>query len=381
MKRFSLILFVFVILSACKDSSNFKIEGTITNVPEGKIYLEKLLVSGTEPLDSCTFDKNGSFEFKGSVSQPTFMLLKINDSKFVTLLVDSLEEISFSADYLNFSRDYKVEGSIGSLKVQELTTHLMRTNQRLDSIKALTEINAAKEFYEERLRIWNEEQAAICNEQIEYSRNFVTQNPFSMASLLALYQRFNNGDFIIQDLQTIRTGASALSSIYPNSEHVKALYQETSDIIKRSKNSQMQQVIEQYGSNSPEIELPNIKGDTIALSSFQGKYVLVQFWSAKDRTCRVMNPVLKENYTKFKSKGFEIYQVSVDQNEDDWLTAIEDDGLTWTNVGDMKGSVKAVLHYNIQTLPSNYLLGPNGEILGKNLFGPALHQKLSEILN
>lgn len=381
MKRFSLILLLFATLYSCKDSGNYKIEGTITNVPEGKIYLEKLLVSGTEPIDSCKFGKDGSFKFKGSVDQPTFMLLKINSSKFITLLVDSLDNIKFSADYLNYSRDYKVEGSEGSVKVQELSSHLMKTNQRLDSIKALTKINAEKEFYEERLRIWKDEQESIRNEQIEYSKKFITDNPFSMASLLAIYQRFDDGEYIVQDLQTIRMGASALSSLYPNSEHVKALCDETMKILKRNKNLQMQQLIQQYGSNSPEIELPDVNGKEVALSSLLGKVVLVHFWSSQDRASRVVNPVLKENYDKFRSKGFEIYQVSVDVNKDEWLTAIEDDHLTWINVGDMQGSLKAVLHYNVQTLPANYLLGRDGEIIGKNLLGPALHQKLNEILN
>lgn len=94
-----------------------------------------------------------------------------------------------------------------------------------------------------------------------------------------------------------------------------------------------------------------------------------------------MNEVLAENYAQFKSKGFEIYQVSIDTDRQAWLDAIEEDNLKWTQVGDMEGSVNAVNFYNIQSIPSNYLLNRKGEIIGKNLKGPALHAKLSEILN
>ena len=102
--------------------------------------------------------------------------------------------------------------------------------------------------------------------------------------------------------------------------------------------------------------VPNAKGEKVALSSLQGKVVLVQFWAAVDKGSRIQNPVLVEAYKKYARKGFEIYQVSVDQSRAEWVDAIDQDKLTWTNVGDMEGSVSAVNVYNVQSIPSNYLL-------------------------
>ena len=122
-------------------------------------------------------------------------------------------------------------------------------------------------------------------------------------------------------------------------------------------------------------------GKEIALSSLRGKTVLLQFWSAVDRNSRIQNEALVEAYQKYRDKGFAIYQVSVDKNRIEWVDAIDQDGLTWVNVGDMEGSYLAVLHYNVQTIPYNYLMNKEGIIIAKDLSGPALDKALSRILN
>jgi peroxiredoxin len=179
----------------------------------------------------------------------------------------------------------------------------------------------------------------------------------------------------------MRVAASALNTIYPNSGHVKALYQNTLDLLREEQNAKLRQMIQEQGENSPEIVLPNPDGQEIALSSLRGKVVLLQFWSALDRNSRILNEALVEAYGKYKNKGFEIYQVSVDDNRVEWVDAIDQDRLTWINVGDMQGSNQAVRAYNIQTVPYNYLLNEEGEVIAQNLKGPGLNRALAQILN
>ncbi|MDD2382291.1 MAG: thioredoxin family protein, partial [Mariniphaga sp.] len=173
----------------------------------------------------------------------------------------------------------------------------------------------------------------------------------------------------------------ALNTIYPGSEHVKALYQNTLQLIQEEKNARLRQIIQEQGQNSPEVVLPNPEGKEIALSSLRGKIVLLHFWSSMDRDSRILNEALLEAYTKFNKKGFEIYQVSVDKNRMEWIDAIDRDGLKWINVGDMEGSIRAVNFYNIKTIPYNYLLNENGEIIAQNLRGPDLNTILSRLLH
>ena len=380
MNKIYWIALAVIVFSACKNE-NFSIEGRITNSFESKVYLEKLNINGTVPFDSAKIDKNGVFKIKGSVSYPTFFLLKLNDQKFITLLIDSTEQVVFSADYLNFSKDYKVEGSLGSQKVKQLNDKLAYTNTKIDSLQSLINLlylNDENKSKKEQLISKIQE---VYKTQQSFSKAFVEQNPFSMASVLAIYQKFNNGNYIMQDIHTLKMAASALNSMYPNSVHSQTLYKDTEKLIKDIKAVEMKQFIEQYGTNTPEIKLPDVHGKSIVLSEVKGKCVLVHFWSALDPTSRMINEILVENYKQFNKKGFEIYQVSVDTDKESWLNAVEDDQLKWINVGDMEGSSAAVSSYNISRIPYNYLLDGEGNIIAKDLKGPALHNALSKILN
>ncbi len=363
----------------CNRPEKFEIRGKITNAPGQMIYLEELLVASVRPVDSAKISSGGEFTLKQHTGMPTFFLLKLKENNFITLLIDSAEKITIEADAINFARDYKVEGSPGSLLVQELNNKLNTTKQKLDSITSLYTIYEGSPEIEQLKIEWGESYQKIVQEQVDYSTNFVSEHPFSMASVLALYQKFNDENYVVRDLHALRVAASALNSFYPNSEHVKALYANTLQLIATERAGKVRKIIEENAENSPDILLPDPNGKEIALSSFRGKYVLVHFWSALDENSRIVNPVLAEIYAKYKNRGFEIYQVSVDNDRNKWLEAIEEDRLVWTNVGDMKGSIQPVMFYNIQSVPYNYLLDKEGVILAKNLTGPAIDKTLSSI--
>ena len=381
MKRYAWLILLMIAVYSCKNSDNFTIEGMITNANSDFVYLEKLELAGPTPVDSVKLNTDGSFKLSGAVSEPTFFLLKLNPVKFVTLLVDSTDHINFSADYINYTKAYKIEGSLGSEQVAKLNKQLQMTNLRIDSIKTIVNLSKKDKNFNERLAGWQNEIDTIKAKQIAFSTKFVNDNPFSLASVLAIYQKFNDGSFVIQDLQTIKVAASALHSMYPKSTHTQALYEDTKRMMKRSNEIQMKQMIEKYGQNSPDITLENAYGKEVTLSDFRGKHVLLQFWASYDRASRIQNPVLKENYKKFKRKGFEIYQVSVDSLKGDWLQAVEEDQLNWTNVSIINSDYSALMKFNVNHIPMNYLLDEEGNIIGKDLQGPALHAKLNEILN
>jgi len=378
------IIFILIaatfIFSSCKKSNQFTINGKITHAEGKKITLEKLFVSSIKPVGETTIDKHGEFEFKGETGIPAYYLLKLDD-KIITLLIDSLEHVVVEADAANLSREYNVEGSPGSVLVKELVMKLNVTEHKLDSLESLNKLYLGNPDFETLKQKWSEEYNKIVQEQTDFSTNFVMKNPFSMASIYALYQQYRkDGSYVVRDLQTMRTAASALNSIYPQSDHVKALYQNTVQLLKNEKSAKMHQFIQENGANSPDIVLPDQNGKEIALSSLRGKYVLVHFWAAADRGSRILNPVLVEAYKKYKRKGFEIYQVSIDNNRIEWVDAIDKDKLSWINVGDMKGSVHATNVYNIKQIPFNYLLDKEGVIIARNLQGPALNKTLSQIL-
>ena len=147
-----------------------------------------------------------------------------------------------------------------------------------------------------------------------------------------------------------------------------------SDVIKEDKIGAM-------GTQSLDFTQADTAGKKVSLSQFKGKYVLVDFWASWCRPCRAENPNVVAAYNKYKDKNFTILSVSLDQEKANWLQAIHADNLTWTHVSDLKYFQNSVAElYHIKEIPQNILIDPTGKIVGKNLRGPALDQRLNEIL-
>lgn len=136
------------------------------------------------------------------------------------------------------------------------------------------------------------------------------------------------------------------------------------------------------GASAPNFTQNDVNGKPVSLADYKGKYVLVEFWASWCAPCRAESPNLLKQYAAFKDKGFEILGVSVDNDKGKWIEAIKKDGLTWTQVSDLKGwENDARKVYGISGVPANFLVGPDGKIIGSHLVGEALNKKLSELLN
>jgi peroxiredoxin len=139
--------------------------------------------------------------------------------------------------------------------------------------------------------------------------------------------------------------------------------------------------INPIGSQVADFSQTDTSGKTVKISSFRGKYVLIDFWASWCRPCRAENPNVVAAFNKYHDKNFTVLGVSLDQAKPAWLSAIHMDGLTWTHVSDLKGwgnEVAALFH--VVQIPQNLLIDPKGKIIAKNLRGEALDNKLGEIL-
>ena len=199
-------------------------------------------------------------------------------------------------------------------------------------------------------------------------KGFVTAHPASYISLMVINLLGRQG-----------AAPTEVESLY-NSLDPSLKELEIAKMIKKSIDGQK---VTDVGSMAPDFSQPDVNGNQVKLSSFRGKYVLVDFWASWCGPCRAENPNVVKAYNKYKGKNFTVLGVSLDKPgaTADWQGAIKSDGLTWTQVSDLKfWKNEAAVLYLVQSIPANFLIDPNGKIVAKNLRGTDLEDKLAELL-
>ncbi len=366
MKRLYFLLLILVIAS-CNQQNKIKIDGQIKGVKEKPVYLKEILLGNTQIIDSARTNKKGKFSFKETIEHPKFYQLGLSNSRYITLLVEPGEEVElkFTSENLN---NYSINGSEGSKKVKKLSNRLASTKYKLDSLKNLyTKTKNPKK--QEKI---NAEYQSIVESQRDSSIAFILDNLGSMASIMALYQKINDDTYVLfknMDLQYIKLVADSLKKKYPDSDHVKALIANKDNLMKKYRNLETNTKFQKYAEQSdfpvPMIRLPNIEGDTISLKDIHEKMLLISFWSANNKRSLERNLKLKKVYKQYHPKGFEIYQVNLDTDSENWKKAVKFDELPWINVGGKGRNQYYGKVYNITELPTDFLLNKNREIISR----------------
>ncbi len=326
-----------------KSVNGFLITGIVTGFKDGTSV--SFLNEQTGQPEKQSTIQNGKFFIKGKMAQPGFKgLIFENMQPLVPIFLDN-SEVKIVGDKTALDK-MQITGSPSHEQFMEYT-------------------NALKPY--EKIFVPDAAPDSVAMNKVgSISEDFVRKYPSSYVSPLA----------IIRLYQVTENGAKAeqLFNLLPEQVRATSMGNYVNQQIQESK-------INPIGSVVSEFSQTDTEGKAVSISSYRGKYVLVDFWASWCRPCRMENPNVVAAYNKYKNKNFTVLGVSLDQTKDAWLNAIKMDNLTWSHVSDLKGWGNAVAaQFQVKGIPQNFLLDPQGRIIAKNLRGVVLDTKLNALL-
>jgi peroxiredoxin len=378
MKLISCFLILSLIVS-CSSTEDvpFVVEGNVRNSGDKTIYLEENKPGRERPviLDSAQLDKNGHFKLNARSKDESLFSLRIGQGMFpFAIIVNDSKKISINADLARGDNTYSVQGSKASQEILDFDQRLSRQGRAMymltmtmDSVgqNAPSDSIGQRTLDSTRNALYSQYQT-VATQLKDYTKNLInnSNSPTLIIYAFDLLQRMFS-QFQMKAFNPTETVAivNSVSSRFPENAAVKEWKKKTGT------------------SKAPDFALPDTSGRTVSLSSFKGKYILIDFWASWCGPCRQENPNVVSAYNQFKNKNFTILGVSLDQNRDAWLKAIRDDGLYWNQVSDLKfWNSEAASLYNVSGIPYNFLVDPDGNIIAENIRGPELISTLSSIL-
>jgi len=371
MKNILFIFCLFATLATFGQQNKFVIEGSLGtyNAP-AKVYL-RYQVDKTTNIDSVKL-KDGKFKFSGRVSgDPLYAILMFNPKGSGPNFKDYKEIYLENGVITITGTDSLSKAALTGTKTNEeniiYNTLLKTANRADDALEAKEKAATSEQRNSDILERENSQaQKAINTEKAALNKKFISENPDSYISLIALEMYAYYADY---------------NSIAPLFDNLSASVKATEAGKKYAARLPILKSVA-IGATAPEIIEADTNGKKVSLSSFRGKYVLLDFWASWCAPCRLDNPHVVKAFGKYKNQNFTILGVSLDRpgKKDNWLKAIHKDGLTWNHVSDLQffDSKPAVL-YAVRAIPQNFLIDPNGKIIARNLMGSDLEDKLAEL--
>ncbi len=365
------LIVAITMLGACtqKNNDQLVVEGVFTQAAGSKIMLAELPYASPNRmvLDSAVLDSTGKFHLQSVQSQENLYQLFIAGGPGI-LIINDANHIELQADAIHPER-YETIGSPASKSIKSLYEGFMPLYQQWQQSLADAENISRDKKTSDSLRTAVLEKRDAQQKQLnDYLLAYLSSEKNATAQYFALGMAKK---FLSQNAWN----GQLEKAIVAHPQHPGLALLRVSNAGKMPQGSQL------LNKPVPELVLPDTAGKNISLSSFRGRWVLVDCWASWCEPCRKQNPNVVAAYRKYNKRNFTVLGVSLDKDRNAWLNAIAKDTLTWTNVSDLKyWDSKAASLFDIQALPFNMLVDPKGEVKAINLTDSLLELKLKEVL-
>ncbi|TAJ14140.1 DUF4369 domain-containing protein [Marinilabiliaceae bacterium JC017] len=349
-------------VSACQTETKdgFKLSGKI-NGGEGKsLVLGKINGRSIEGLDTAKVI-NGKVEFSGTLKYPQYLVIAIEGGRPAMQFYGENSQMTING-HIDSLYNAKVTGSATNDLMETFKNEQAKFNEKEKELYQQYEAAQQAKDQEASDAVLAKYQS-MSKERQDQTSSFIAQNTTSPVALSLIQAFFMNEEYTTLNEQFTKLDTAL--AVIPAYNAIK----DRLVILEKV----------QEGKEAPDFTLTSIDGKEVSLSSFRGKYLLVDFWASWCGPCRAENPNVKNAYMKFHKKGFEVLSVSVDRDQNAWKKAVEEDDMTWTQLNDTK-KVAGQL-YGVTGIPHTILIDQDGIILAKNLRGKDIHSKLEELLN
>ncbi len=358
-----LFLFLAVSLVACNSEQGYTLKFNLEEMAGKQLLLQQSIPGELVNLDSVILDSVGFGEISGFIDDSEMLYVSVSGIRGgIPVFVDNYD-YSISGSM----RDPLIEVEAGpQVEYTEYKAGAQKFNDKQQAISDQYRAAAAEGAEKEVLDLIVEKYYLIEDEKGVYDSTFIVSNPSSVVSAFLIRRKVHR-----LSVDELETWLAALDE----SLHTSSYY-----VLSKEDLDKMKKVA--IGSDFTDITLPDPDGNEQSLSDITGNgVVLIDFWAAWCSPCRRANPGVIALYNKFHEKGFDIFGVSLDNTKEAWMKAIEDDGLIWTQVSDIKGWQSAGANlYAVKSIPHTVLIGKDGKILAKNLSEEELKEKLIELL-
>jgi len=382
MKNILLLLSIIAInLSSCTKSVNdtYHLSGKIQGLNNEELILEFVNFKENVAIDTTSTDAEGNYVFEGKVAEPGFYRITAKD-KFWMLRLDN-ETVVYNVEYTDdLLKTAEVLESEKAAEFQDAINFFIEKQAAMNEISTEYQTKSMAQASATELKAIEDKYAAFqkqLNQELKEKINLTT-DPIVGFYYLSALQGPDDFDFLKEKID-------AYEVEMPNSTYI-AQYREQ---IKAKEDQLAQQAAMEAASNklavgsvAPDFTQKMPSGKDLSLSDLRGKVVLIDFWASWCKPCRIENPNIVKAYNAYKDKGFTVLGVSLDKDRQSWINAIAQDGLVWeTHVSDLQfWNNAAAQEYGVQSIPAAFLVDQNGIIVGKNLRGKDLEDKLKEIL-